>query len=693
MRLTAEGASVLLCLTAACPSAVWAQQTPTAPAQLPGVIVLGQRFAQSADSATQGTVYSGEFEDVPLARAGELLEVVPGLILTQHSGEGKANQYFLRGFNLDHGTDIQINVDGVPVNMPSHAHGQGYADLNFLVPELVERLEFRKGPYYAAYGDFAAAGAVDLYYWDRLPGGLYRLEAGSFGYYRGVAIRSFDLPAGTLLFGLAGEHNNGPFGHRGADKGTLVARYTHGAGQDVQHLTLTAYDTRFDSTDQIPARAVESGRISRFDCIDCTDGGRSYRLSLSGDLSRPLGGGRLGAALYAVRYHLNLFSDFTYFLEDPVNGDQFEQSDSRTIYGGKAEYRLPLQAFARPAELALGAQTRLDDIDPVGLFDTRAQQRLATVSLDHVQEFSGALYAEASLKPLSWLRVEPGLRVDQYHFNVESNLPASSGAVGDSLVEPKLNLIAGPWRATELFLNLGEGFHSNDARGTTHTVVFDPRQPPGQQFSPIQPVTPLVRARGLDAGLRTRALPGLEFSASYFVLHLDSELTFSGDTAGSEPNAASAREGIEAAFSWKPLSGLVVDGAYAYSHARFRDPDPAGQHIPEAATSTADLSAVYRDARGFDAELKFRYFGPRPLTQDGSVSSRATKIVDLGAGYLLTRKLRLGVQVLNLFDSRDHEIDYFYTSRLPGEPPEGVDDFHFHPVLPLTLRLNLTYSG
>ncbi|MBX6420100.1 MAG: TonB-dependent receptor [Nevskia sp.] len=660
-------------------------------AQLPGVTVLGERFAGASESATMGTVYAGEFQDLPLARVGELLEVVPGLILTQHSGEGKANQYFLRGFNLDHGTDISVNVDGVPVNLPSHAHGQGYADLNFLIPELVERIEFRKGPYYAAYGDFAAAGALDLRYFDRLPENLLQFSGGSFGDYRGLSAGSAGLFSGTLLYGLAAEHFDGPFAHRGSDKGTLVLRYTHAVGGGLAHLTATGYDTRFNSTDQIPARAVAQGLIGPFDCIDCTDGGRSYRYGLTGDLQRPLGSGIFAASAYAYRYHLNLYSDFTYFLEDPANGDQFEQYDSRNVYGGRAAYDFSTSWLGLRFDHEAGAQLRFDDIDPVALYDTRAQRRLSAVSVDQVQELGIAAYVQSTVHVLERLRLQPGLRVDRYHFNVESNFSQNVGARSASLWQPKLNLIAGPFAKTEFFVNLGKGFHTNDARGTTQTLVFDPRQPPGQQFTPTAAVTPIAAARGLDVGLRSTALPGVEFSASYFILHLDSELTFSGDTAGSEPNAASTREGIETALSWKPLAGLVVDASYAYSHARFRDPDPAGQHIPEAATSVAGLTAVYRDPKGYDAELKFRYFGPRPLTQDGAVSSRATKVVDLGAGYLLTRHVRVGLELLNVFDSRDHDIDYFYTSRLPGEPAAGVDDFHFHPVEPLSVRAELSY--
>lgn len=652
-------------------------------------MVTANRFANAPDSATIGTVYSDEFEFTPLERTGELLEVVPGLIITQHSGEGKANQYFLRGFNLDHGTDFAFTVDDVPVNMRTHAHGQGYADLNFLIPELVDTIRYRKGPYYAEDGDFSAAGAADIRYKDRLPAQTVSVTGGSYGYERGLLAGSWALDHGALLYGLAISNDNGPFANRGGNSGSLVLRYSRDDTLSRSHVTFSAYDARFNSTDQIPARAVNEGLISPFDCIDCTDGGRTYRISLAGDVNRTLGPGVLSASAYVLRYHLNLFSDFTYFLDDPVNGDQFEQYDSRYVYGGRTTYTFRATVLGLATETTAGLQTRFDDIMPVSLYYTRARRRLYTVSNDRVQEFSAAGYTQSRITLLPWFKIEPGVRFDQYHFNVEANLVQNSGAVSSSITSPKLNFIFGPFYRTEVFLNLGKGFHSNDARGITATASYDPRS---GSVTPVQPATPLVAARGADLGLRTDLVPNVQAAVSLFVLHLDSELTFDGDTTSSVPNRPSTREGIETSLSWRPLRGLIVDADYAYTHARFRDSAPEGNHIPEAPTSTAGMQVTYIDPRGYDLELKFRYFGPRPLTEDGSVSSRPTRVVNLGGGYRLTPALRLGVQVLNVLNSRDHEIDYYYSSRLPGEPAAGVNDFHFHPLNPIEGRVTLTYQ-
>ncbi len=675
--------------------------------QLDQVTVTADRLSDQVDSATVGTVYAEQFQNRPLSRPGELLEVVPGLIVTQHSGEGKANQYFLRGFNLDHGTDFATWIDDMPVNMPTHAHGQGYSDTNFLVPELVQSIDYRKGPYYPQWGDFSAAGAADIHLRDRFERNLVQFTGGEYGYGRGIAAGSYKLLGGDFLYGVEGEHYDGAYvKNDNFFNGSLTLHYSRQSDTGGFHLTAMGYSARFDSSDQIPQRAVNQGLIDRLGCFDggCSDGGKTHRYSLSGGFHRKLGDGELVGSAYSFRYKLDLYSDFSYYLLDPVRGDQFEQLDARNVYGGKMAYKLPATVFGLKTLNEIGVQTRYDNIGTVGLYDTANRERFGTVSQDHVREWSQSAFAETSVELTRWLRATAGLRYDHYDFGVTANDPLNSGHVSAGITQPKLTFVAGPFYKTELFLNLGKGFHSNDGRGTTETEVFNPRfadlpatNPPGSATTPVKKDAPLVATRGADLGVRTTVIPHVQFSQSFFVLDIDSELTFNGDSGDTSPGDATRRYGTETSLYWQPIEHLVADADYAYSHSRFRVPQILGDgsvgfHIPEAATSVFALGATYESPLGWFAAARFRYFGPRPLIEDNSVSSHSTKVVNLTGGYSFNRQFKLGVQVINALDSKDHDIDYYFASRLtpPGapnqDPAEGVNTIHFHPIEPTNVR-------
>src|SRR5438105_7698466 len=375
----------------------------------------------SSDAASAGRITRQLVEDRPLLRPGEVLELVPGLIITQHSGSGKANQYFLRGFNLDHGTDFATTVDGVPLNLRSHAHGQGYTDLNFLIPDLVQRVDYYKGPYFASKGDFASAGAADIHYAVSLPKNLIELTGGSFLYGRTLFAGSPTLGDGKLLYGLELFHNDGPWDHPD-DYRRLngVLRYSLRGGDATWAVTAMGYYGLWNSTDQVPLRAVESGQLDRFGAVDPTTGGETYRFSLSGEVQRYVGGGSFEAGVYAVKYRLNLFSNFTYFLDDPVNGDQFEQADDRWLFGTSGRFAWTSQVGEVPLQGAVGWEARHDRIDPVGLYDTVARQRIETVRQDFVRETRAGLFAEGEARFTSWLRAIAGLRYDHYFFEVAS---------------------------------------------------------------------------------------------------------------------------------------------------------------------------------------------------------------------------------------------------------------------------------
>ncbi len=635
-------------------------------------------------SASQGTVLSDQLENRPVLRPGEVLEVVPGLVVTQHSGDGKANQYFLRGFNLDHGTDFATRVDGIPVNMPTHAHGQGYSDLNFLIPELVERIEYKKGTYYAEEGNFSAAGAADIHYRRKLDQPLMaELSGGQDGFRRGLIAFSTPLAGGDLLVGGEYGNNDGPWDLKeGYRKASSLAKYSQGDLQSGYAITAMGYSGHWRSTDQIPLRAAQDGEISRFGAIDPTDGGMTHRYSVSVDAWHQLGGGQINANVYGMDYKLDLISNFTYAL-DQVHGDQFEQFDKRRVFGGNVAYVLPLSLLDRPGTFKSGVQVRYDDISPVALYHTQERVRYATVREDQVKQSSYSAYVSQDLHWTDWFRSELGLRADYFRFDVQSNLAANSGKSNDSIVSPKLALVFGPWAKTEYFLDIGSGFHSNDARGTTITVD------PSDGATPLSKVTPLVRALGAEVGLRTAVIPKVQLAASVWTLKLDSELLFTGDGGTTEPSRATKRYGLEVGAYYAPIEHLVADMDLAWSHSRFTDFDPAGDRIPNAVETVASVGLTYNATSGFYGGARLRYFGPGPLIEDNSVRSGSTTLVNLQGGYHFSPKLSLNMSVFNLLNRKDNDITYFYESQLPGQAAP-VSDIHFHPVEARTLRVAAT---
>jgi hypothetical protein len=643
-----------------------------------------------AENATEGVVGAEQLALRPLLRPGEVLETVPGMIVTQHSGAGKANQFFLRGFNLDHGTDFATFVDGMPVNLPTHAHGQGYTDLNFLIPELVRGIRYRKGPYYADEGDFSSAGAAHVALVDGFAQNVFAQgTVGSFHHYRSLLGGSADLAGGSLLGAFEYLHDDGPWDDdQNLQKWNGLLRYSHGDAANGFDLTAMGYTSHWNATDQIPERAVASGLISRLGAIDPTDGGESQRVSVSGSWRRGDEDDATHVNAYFIDYELDLFSNFTFFLDDPVNGDQFEQEDDRQVYGLHAHQHWYRELGGFEMELVAGMQVRYDDVGTVGLFSTAARERLGTTRDDEVGQVSASPYLEHRATWLPWLRSVAGLRGDFYHFDVDSDEPLNSGEENDGLASPKLNLIFGPWWDTELYLSGGSGFHSNDARGTT--IAVDP-----VTGDPASPVDPLVRTVGGEAGLRSAFLPDLQTTVSFFLLDIDSELLFIGDAGATEATRPSRRIGVEWTNFYTPFPWLTFDADFAFTRARFTDHDTStpgdtgGNHIPGSIETAVAAGATVHDLSGFSGGLRLRYFGPRPLVEDDSVRSDPTTLVSLNLGYEFWDGWRAVFEIFNLLGAKDHDIDYFYASRLPGEPAEGVDDLHFHPVEPRAFRFTL----
>jgi hypothetical protein len=636
------------------------------------------------DAASEGTVTREQLANRPLLRPAEVLEVVPGLIVTQHSGSGKANQFFLRGFNLDHGTDFRTTVLGVPVNMPTHAHGQGYTDINFVIPELISTVVYRKGPYYAEEGDFSSAGAAHIDYVRTLSRSFAALTAGENRYERLVAAGSWSPPGGSAWLGaVEAQHEDGPWDlPQDLRKLNGVLRWSSAASEGLS-VTAMSYRNRWNSTDQVAQRAVESGLIGRYGNLDPTLGGETWRHSLSAQWQARNGSTATHATAYAVDYGLNLFSNFTYFLDDPVNGDQFEQADRRRIFGASVQHALGRRLGSFDTEHAFGAQARHDRIGSVGLYHTVERERIATTREDAVRQTSVAAWYRNATQWMPWLRTIAGVRADAYRFDVSSDRPENSGKAHDSIVNPKLSVIAGPFDHSEFFLNLGGGFHSNDARGSTQRV--DP-----STGEPAAAVNPLVRARGAEVGFHTRLTPTWETAIAVWRLDLASELLFVGDAGTTEASRPSRRTGIEWTHYWRPTRGLIVDVDLAVSRARFRDGDPLGDRIPGAIERTASASATYE--RGpWSGGLRLRYLGPRPLVEDGSVRSGSSLLANLRAGYRFSAFVKASVDVLNLLDRRVSDIDYYYESRLRHEA-QPVADLHTHPAEPRTIRATLTLS-
>jgi hypothetical protein len=671
--------------TVAVSSSAWAGGVPTT--VLEEVVVTGSldRLQGVPVSASQGIVGSEQLDMRPVLRTGELLEVVPGLIVTQHSGDGKANQYFLRGFNLDHGTDLATSVDGVPVNMPTHGHGQGYTDINFIIPELVQSIEYRKGTYYAETGNFSAAGAVDMRYRRSLEAPLVVLEAGEDNYIRSLIAGSSQLGGGTLLMGFDYANIDGPWlldeNYR---KRNGLLRYSRETERGLFSVTAQGYEGDWRSTDQIPLRAVQSGQIDRFGTVDPTDAGDSHRYSLTADWTAALGSGQSKGLLYAIDYDLDLISNFSYFT-DPDNGDQFQQIDQRRVYGGDWSWRSSFGWLGREQDFATGVQVRHDDIGKVGLYRTIARERFDTVREDAVKQTSYGVYSSIDTRWSDSIRTTVGLRADRFEFDVDAGLAANSGQVGDSIVSPKFALVLGPWSKTEFFFNAGKGFHSNDARGTTITVD------PTDGVTPADKVDALVDAVGLDVGVRTAIVPNTQLSLSLWSLQLDSELLFVGDAGTTEASRASERRGIEASVIWNPLSWLIVDADLAWSRSRFSDFDAASDRIPGAVENVASVGVAIDHPSGWFGGARFRHFGEAALIEDNRVRSEPTTLVNLEAGYRFWKRYKISAAVYNVFDSEDNDITYFYESQLMNET-QPVEDIHFHPVEPRTVRVTLSAS-
>jgi TonB dependent receptor/TonB-dependent Receptor Plug Domain len=671
--------------------------------------------ASSMTAASAGDVAAANLASQSLLRPGALLENVPGLIVTQHSGEGKANQYFLRAFNLDHGTDFATLIDDMPINLPTHGHGQGYTDLNFLIPELAADLHYQKGPYYADQGDFTAAGTARISLLNEIPTAV-TASFGENGYRRGLVTASTELGRGTLLGAAEVYHNDGPFDVPDDYKRLNgVVRYHQGSNAEYWTLTGMAYSGKWASTDQVPQHAIDAGISGRFGSLAPTDGGVSTRFSLGFSSVKTTDEDQVLVSAYIVRYKLDLWSTFTYFLKAPVDGDQMLQKDDRVVYGFKASKSWFPNFAGFPLTNVIGIQARVDDIKDVGIFPTLLRKTLGTLQDASVLESTGAVYAESTIHWRDHLRTTIGLRADQFRFDVKDKLRNPDGSCNitsdplgcntgnkrAAILNPKLGIALGPWANTNYFVNIADGYHSNDARGVTRSGE-DPNTPA---------VTPLTRATAAEVGLSTTIVPNFTTTLDVFLLKLKSELVFSGDAGDTEPSGSTTRTGIELGNTYRINSWLTAQLHGAFTRARFDQNAPVdelgcgdatpihpcatpiaivGRYVPNSPTNVVDSGLTAQRESGWFGAVKARHFGEAPLVEDNHARSPAYTTVDAQIGYRKPGQWLAALDLFNIANIKWNDIEYYYASRLKNEQ-FATPDYVVHPGVPFTLRLHFQY--
>ncbi len=667
------------------------EETQEEPVQLETVEIEGRAtdLIGIASSASQGVVGQPEFKYRPLARVGELVEIVPGAIATQHSGSGKANQFFLRGFNLDHGTDFTVSVDGIPMNMPSHAHGQGYLDLNGVIPELVDKVEYGKGPYYAEVGDFSSAGFSKMHTMHKLDKNFVKFTGGEFDFYRSVLGVSHKLGDGDLLLGSEVNFYDGVWEQaEDLKKYNGMLRYTVDKDTWGYSLNGKAYHSTWTATNQIPERAIDSGLIGLYGTGDGSDGGITNRYSVSGNYWNRSNKAKNEFNVYALYSDLDLFSNFTGYI-NPVTGDQIEQKEERVQVGGNAEHTRFDKWFGIEMDNTLGLQVRHDEIMGLALNQTQQRNIWNTVREDDISETSVGLFIKNEAHWLEKFRTVAGLRTDFFEFEVDSKtLKINSGSKDAAIISPKLSMIFGPWYDTDIFLNGGYGYHSNDARGTT--IKIDPTD----GVSQVSSVTPLSWSRGAEFGVRTQHLPGLTSTVALWWLESSSELVFVGDGGTTEPSGKSERYGVEWTNYYKPTDYLTFDADFAFTSAKFIGVPSGENHIPNSVGRVISFGATIESPMGLFGTLRLRHFGDVPLVENGAAWNDETNIVNLGLGYQ-KEAYKVEVDVFNLLDSTDNDIAYFYGYRLQGEaagPNEdgSTDGLIRHPIEPRMVRVTAT---
>ncbi|EMF74372.1 TonB-dependent receptor [Leptospira interrogans serovar Djasiman str. LT1649] len=646
------------------------------------IVVTGKADFTNLNSASEDTVRSEQIRSRPISRTGEIAEFVPGMIATQHSGSGKGNQYFLRGFNLDHGTDFASHVNGIPINNPSHGHGQGYTDLSFLIPELIEEIKFKKGVYSAEEGNFSSAGSMNVSYFRSLQKGIVSLEGGTLGYARALVAKSYTIGRGSLLYALETSHYDGPWTVKeNYKKVNGVVSYSGGDEQNGYRILAMGYRGNWHTTHQIPKRAI-GHEFRRFDTVDPTDGGFTNRASISGEAQHTDKNTHAKILIYGLYNDLSLFSNTTYYLDDPIRGDQIEQTDRRTVSGLKSSYKIRSVWDEIKFENLFGFQMRRDFIRNA-LYHTEKRAELDIVRSNQIIETNISVYYESKIHWSSKIRTIIGLRGDQFQFqfHVDDRNSELNDRKRFSTANPKGGIVFGPWLNTEIYLNAGRGFHTNDARGLTNKE---------------NTFTPIVRSYGGEFGVRSMVFENWKTVLSLWQLDLDSELIFEGDSASTVASRSSTRRGVEWSNYFEPIKGLILDSEVSISRSRFRGDESTGNFIPGSIEHVYSGGITLKETNGFFGSIRGRYFGPRALIEDNSVRSPPTTLFNFQIGKKFNDVWSIVFEIMNIQNAKVSDIDYYYASRLKSEsegPDEGgYNDIHTRPASPRSIRFGVRAS-
>ncbi len=655
---------------------------PDEPAlELPDVSVVAER---PTAASSQQFIPDEEIVLQPQGRPAQVLRLIPGFLAVEHSGGGgKADQYFLRGFDADHGTDVAFFIDGMPINLRSHAHGQGYTDLNFIIPETIEWLDVHKGSYLPEYGDFATAGAVNFRTRDTVREGVIQGAGGEYETQRYLLMFSPTKDRVRSLIAAEGYYTNGPYLHDNQYYRTnLLGKVTTNlTGRDELSLKATFLHSKWDGSGEIPLRTVSAGIRDRFGSMNPYEGGNTLRTT--GQLKYHYdtrSGGEWFANAYGQYYRMDLFTDFTFFLNDPINGDGFAQFDRRAVYGGDIGFKQRGTILGMSAIGTVGFQARVDDVHAKLGTQTLRDPTGTTIDSDTLT-VSYSPFVKAEVQPLPWIRFAGGVRGEFITFDVSNRCPACmeqpAGRTGSAMVLPKMSMILGPWIRTEFFVNYGEGFHSHDARSVVTIGA-----------------SPLARARSYEVGVRSRpwGAQGVELSATAWRLDLKSELVFVGDEGTTEIRGATRRQGVEVAARGQVWGPLYINGSFTWTHAEFHN----GDAIPLAPEYTAYGAAILQWPEGLTSQLQATYLGVRPLTEDRSIKSPSWVTFDLSERYRVPITLPHGrleafLFIQNLFNTEWEQAIFAFTSRLRNEPPSGVNDIHFVPGNPRTVMGGLAW--
>ncbi|SHJ37906.1 TonB-dependent receptor [Pseudozobellia thermophila] len=612
----------------------------------------------------------------PVKSSQEILRKVPGLIIGQHAGGGKAEQIFLRGFDVDHGTDVAINVDGLPVNMVSHAHGQGYADMHFIIPETIDNLDFGKGPYYANHGNFNTAGYIDLKTKKKIDGNTISLEAGQFNTLRTLGM--FKVAEGDFSNAYIASElvlTDGPFdSSQNFNRINLMGRYNY-SDYDNQDLTLTVshFQSKWDASGQIPQRAVDQGLIGRFGAIDDTEGGNTSRTNLLVNHTNQIDEhSSVRSKAYITKYDFELFSNFTFFLEDPVNGDQIRQKEDRTLIGAETSYARSFHIGDHDSQLRYesGLGFRYDDVNDVQLSRTKDRKTLLErLAYGNVDELNLYGFFDLTYKKNKWT-INPGLRLDYFKFDYENLLSeAYDNQSEDKLfLGPKLNLIYAASPNVQFFSKSGIGFHSNDSRVVTANS--------GEEILPL--------AFGSDLGTIIKPTDKLVINAALWYLYLQQEFVYVGDAGIVEPSGKTRRYGVDLGLRYQLADWLYFNGDINYTHARSIDEPDGADYIPLAPDLTSSAGLSFRNLGNFSGGINYRLVDDRPANEDQSIIADGYFITDLNLNYSI-KNWTLGLIVENLFDTEWNETQFATESRMFNEA-QPFEEIHFTPGTPFYIR-------